>query len=139
MSESELKKRILVMPQYATIVTLKRGIESGIISVLVNRAHITGINIDKSQPIIEDVFYELFENPSTKWMTQAYIGIEILKILDEAAEEFPRFAKTIEFWEHEIEVLKTAGEEKRTLISWMQQCIKQAKWFERWFVGGRKE
>jgi len=131
MTEGELKKRILILPEYATEKNLRKGIESSIISGLANRAHLTGATIDKAHIMVEDIFKELFENPSTKWQVQAYIGLKILKILDEAKREFPTIEKV---GDKLAEQFNAPYSERMLYVAFITEM---RTWFKKWF--GRAE
>jgi hypothetical protein len=63
------------------------------------------------------------------------------QILDEARKDFTNpypkdctnLKQTIEFWEREIAVIKTAQEDKRVLISWMMSYVILLKAILKWF------
>jgi len=54
---------------------IKKGIESSILSGLIVNCHKTKLNTRDAdtEAVIKDIFYELFENPSVKWMVRAYV------------------------------------------------------------------
>jgi len=82
----EFKK--LIKDYNQTKEQIRKGLESSIISGLAKRAHITKVTIDKTDILVSDIFYEIFENPAVKWMVIAYLKEEMLRHIEEAKKEF---------------------------------------------------
>jgi len=93
MSEGELKKRMFTFPEQ-TKDQVKRGLESSILSGLIVNCDKTRLNLNRNfidvEKVIADLFYEIFDNPSVKWMVLAYFKDDQKKVLDKARKEFPK-------------------------------------------------